>query len=204
MNEKKNEQDLQIIKKPEGAPEEEAQMDEPKKPKTNVKKEVREWVVSIAVALIAVLIIRTFLFTVIKVEGPSMNDTLWENDRLIVTIADMKINGPQRFDVVITHFPDSDKRYVKRVIALPGETLEIRNGVTYINGEALDEPFVTHPSTSDFGPYTVPEGQYMVLGDNRSNSHDSRADDVGPVDKDMIIGKVRFIMWPFSRIGVVE
>lgn len=206
MNEKKSEQDLQIIKKPEGeaAAEGEKAAAQPEKPRKNVKKEVREWVVSIAVALIAVILIRTFLFTVIKVEGPSMNDTLWEGDRLIVTIADMKINGPQRFDVVITHFPDSDKRYVKRVIALPGETLEIRDGVTYIDGEPLDEPFVTHPSTSDFGPYTVPEGQYMVLGDNRSNSHDSRADDVGPVDEDMIIGKVRFIMWPFSHFGVVE
>ena len=199
MNEKKSEQDLQIIKRPEGEAEGEKPAAQPEKPRKNVKSELREWVVSNAVILI-----RTFLFTVIKVEGPSMNDTLWEGDRLIVTIADMKINGPQRFDVVITHFPDSDKRYVKRVIALPGETLEIRDGVTYIDGEPLDEPFVTHPSTSDFGPYTVPEGQYMVLGDNRSNSHDSRADDVGPVDEDMIIGKVRFIMWPFSHFGVVE
>ena len=113
MNEKKSEQDLQIIKKPEGEAEGEKPAAQPEKPRKNVKKEVREWVVSIAVALIAVILIRTFLFTVIKVEGPSMNDTLWEGDRLIVTIADMKINGPQRFDVVITHFPDSDKRYVK-------------------------------------------------------------------------------------------
>lgn len=202
MNEKKNEQDLQIIKKPEG--EQAADAAQPEKPKTNVKKEVRDWVVSIAVALLAVLLIRTFLFTVIKVEGPSMNDTLWQGDRLIVTIADMKIMGPQRFDVVITHFPNSEKRYVKRVIALPGETLEIRDGVTYIDGQPLEELFVTHRSTGDFGPYTVPEGQYMVLGDNRSNSHDSRSDDVGPVDKDMIIGKVRFIMWPFDRIGTVD
>ena len=163
-----------------------------------------EWVGAAIFSLTLVALVFAFLFRIVGVVGSSMVPTLHEGDRLIVTIADMKINGPQRFDVVITHFPDSDKRYVKRVIALPGETLEIRDGVTYIDGEPLDEPFVTHPSTSDFGPYTVPEGQYMVLGDNRSNSHDSRADDVGPVDEDMIIGKVRFIMWPFSHFGVVE
>lgn len=106
--------------------------------------------------------------------------------------------------MVITHFPDSKDRYVKRVIGLPGETLEIRDGVTYIDGEPLDEPFVTHKATRDYGPYVIPEDCYMVLGDNRADSHDSRYDDVGPLEKDMLIGKVQFIMWPPAHIGRVE
>jgi len=166
-----------------------------------------------------VIIVRMFLFTVIRVDGPSMQDTLINGDRLIVTIADMKIAGPKRGDIAICHFPGDQPtgnlfekawgaifrdRYVKRVIGMPGETVEIRGGVTYINGEALDEPYVVHPTRKEYGPIIVPEGHYLVMGDNRDNSHDSRYDDVGPLSRDMMLGKVRLIMWPPSHAGVVE
>ena len=96
----------------------------------NWKKELRDWIVSFAVALIAVLIIRTFLFTIIRVDGPSMSDTLLDNDRLFVTVLDMRVKGPDRFDVVILHYPNRGyEKFVKRVVGLPGDTIEVKNGV---------------------------------------------------------------------------
>ncbi len=172
------------------------------------KKEIREWVVSLAVAIVAVLLIRSFLFTIIRVDGPSMSDTLLDGDRLFVTVLDMKLNGPDRFDVVICKYPGKKDQYVKRVIGLPGETLSVREGVLYINGEAVEEPFLSDERTerfdravSSFGPIEIPEGSYFVMGDNRDNSNDSRA--VGFISGDMVIGKVRQILLPFGRFGSV-
>ena len=172
------------------------------------KKDAREWVVSIVTALLAVLIIRSFFFTIIRVDGTSMTDTLQNNDRLFVTVLDMKLHGPDRFDVVITHYDDTRKEYVKRVIGLPGDTLEVKSGVLYVNGEAYEEPFLSPDrivnyslSQYDFGPIEVPEGSYFVMGDNRDNSRDSRR--VGFLSEDKIVGKVRYIIWPLNRIGSV-
>ena len=172
------------------------------------RKDAREWVVSIVTALIAVLIIRSFLFTIIRVDGSSMTDTLQHNDRLFVTVLDMKLHGPDRFDVVITHYDDTRKEYVKRIIGLPGDTLEVRSGVLYVNGEAYEEPFLSPERIVnyslpqyDFGPIEVPEGSYFVMGDNRDNSRDSRR--VGFLSEDKIVGKVRYIIWPLNRIGSV-
>ena len=95
-----------------------------------VKKEIREWLLSLVVAVVVVTLIRSFLFTIIRVDGPSMSDTLLDGDKLFVTIADMKIIGPQRFDVVICKYPQRRDHYVKRVIGLPGETLEVRKSVS--------------------------------------------------------------------------
>ena len=183
------------------------------------RKNLREWVVSLLVAVVAVVIVRMFLFTVIRVDGPSMQETLINGDRLIVTILDMKLSGPHRGDVVICHFPGDEPqgnfaqkawgsimrdRYVKRVIGLPGETLEIRSNVTYINGEALEENYVVHPPRGDYGPTTIPEGHYLVMGDNRGNSHDGRYGDVGPLPREAMLGKVRLIMWPIGHAGIVD
>ena len=185
--------------------------DEVKKPllSAKAKKEIREWAVSLAVAIVAVIIIRTFLFTVIRVEGPSMQSTLYTGDRLIVTIIDVKLRGLERFDVVVCHYPNKSDRYVKRVIGLPGETIEARGGVTYIDGEPYDEPFLDpvmtsryHSANYSFGPVEIPEGSYFVMGDHRDDSNDSRM--VGHIASNLIIGKARLIMWPFNHAGVIE
>ena len=184
--------------------------EEEKKPllTDKAKKEIREWLISLATAVVVVMLIRTFLFTIIRVDGPSMSDTLLDGDKLFVTVADMKANGPDRFDVVICKYPGRRDNYVKRVIGLPGETLEVKKGVLYIDGEAIEEPFLSDLRTerfdkisNNFGPIVIGEGEYFVMGDNRDNSNDSR--NVGVITEEMVIGKVRQIIWPLNRFGAV-
>lgn len=172
--------------------------------KPDWKKELREWVVSLSVALLAVLLIRTFLFTMIRVDGHSMDETLQDGERIAVTILDMKLGAPNRRDIVICKYPGEEDHWcVKRVIGLPGETVECRDGVTYIDGEPLDEPYVEHLSYQPFGPYTVPEDHYFVMGDNRADSKDSRYQSVGALKKASIGGRARVICWPFDRFQVI-
>ncbi len=177
--------------------------------RVRARKETREWIVSIAVALIAVFLIRSFLFTIIRVDGDSMKETLHNGERLIVTVLDVKMNGVQRDDVVICHYPGRTgllgmkENFVKRVVGVAGDKIVMLNGETYINGERVDEPFVAYPSPLIDGAWDVPEGYVFVCGDNRANSHDSRASDVGFIATSEIVGKVRLVMWPISAWRVV-
>ncbi|MDO4741140.1 MAG: signal peptidase I [Eubacteriales bacterium] len=167
------------------------------------KKNLREWVLSFAVAIVAFLFIRTFLFTMIRVDGQSMCETLQHGDRLFVTVLDVRMNGVENEDVIICHYPGEGHTYfVKRVIAQEGQTVEIKGGVTYVDGVAMEEEYVDHRTMRDFGPYTVEEGEIFVMGDNRANSRDSRQ--VGALDEDLVVGKVRCIWWPLDRLGMVE
>lgn len=172
-------------------------------------KEVREWAVSLGVALVVVLLIRTFLFTIIRVDGSSMQDTLFTGERLFVTIADMKLHGPDRYDVVIVHYPNRTENFVKRIIGLPGDTLSCKGGVMYVDGEALNETYLSPEHTKrfragafDFDGIVIPEGCYFVMGDNRDDSNDSR--NVGLLEEGMLVGKVRCIIWPLGRIGGIS
>ncbi len=177
--------------------------------RAKAKKEIREWIVSIAVALIAVFLIRSFLFTVIRVDGDSMRETLHDGERLIVTVADVKLSGVQRGDVVICHYPGRTgligmkENFVKRVVGVAGDTIVMLNGATFINGDKIDEPFVAYPSPFINGAWEVPEGHVFVCGDNRAGSHDSRSADVGFIAEREIVGKVRLVMWPLNAIRVV-
>ena len=198
------------------------------KPKKDWKKELREWVVSIAVALMVVFVIRSFLFQIIRVDGASMSTTLLDGERLFVSVLDMKLDSPERGDIVICHYPNRGKtNFVKRVVGVPGDQIYRLNGVTHvlyevtdadgnvqIVDEMLDERWeIYYPTGSmdDYEPYTLGEDEYFVVGDNRYNSHDSRdwndsstANDVGPITEDMIIGKVRTVIWPISEIRNVK
>lgn len=179
--------------------------------KAKFLKEIREWVVALVVALMVVLFIRTFLFTIIRVDGHSMDYTLADGERMFVTILDKKLFGVERDDVVICHFPGRGHTYfVKRVRGVPGDVIERKDGVTYINGEAID-PESRYPY-ADY-TYTLGEDEYFCVGDNLYNSHDSRTwmdehiseeDVVGPLTEDMIVGKVRYVIWPLDEIGAVE
>ena len=172
------------------------------------KKEIRDWAVSLAVALIVVLLVRTFLFTIIRVDGPSMSDTLLNGDRLFVSVLDVRLNGPDRFDVVILHYPDKKGQYVKRVVGLPGDTIEVRSGQLFVNGALYEEPYLTPDRVERFSrpaydfTVTLGDDEYFVMGDNRDNSNDSRS--VGVISRSQFVGKVRCIIWPFSRWDIIE
>ena len=184
-----------------------------KKP-VNVKKEILSWILTIAVAVAAALLIRTFLFEPIRVDGESMCDTLQNGEIMLVTKPEYLFGDPQRGDVVICKYPGRTENFVKRVMGIPGDVIEIRSNVVYRNGEALDEPYLT-PERNDNGssmaPFTLGEGEYFVMGDNRDNSHDSRnyyTNSYPPtpaaLTRDMIIGHVRCVVFPFNSIRTIE
>lgn len=161
-------------------------------------KEIFGWLKVLAAALILALVIRQFVFVLVWVEGSSMEPTLMNQERIIVTRYDYIFGDPQRQDIVICHFPDGEDRdnYVKRVIGLPGERISIDDGVVYINGEALEEPYVVYEKIQDMDEITIPEDMYFVMGDNRFNSRDSRV--VGLIERSQIQGHVRYVFYPFE------
>jgi len=165
-------------------------------------KEVFEWVQAIAIALILSIIIRLFLFEVILVEGSSMLPTLTEGDRLIVSKAEYRLFQPENGDIVV--FRNSDglrENYIKRVIGVSGDQIEIINGMVYIDGQALNEPYILEEGFDQFPKTVVPPGTVFVLGDNRNHSRDSRNPYVGFVDLENVIGKARLRIWPLPQIN---
>ena len=113
-----------------------------------------------------------------------------------------RIHGVQRGQIVICRYPGSYEYYIKRVVALGGDTLEIRDGVTYLNGQALQEDYVTHPAQEDFSLITVEPGHVFVMGDNRANSHDSRAE--GALEESDIVGRAVCVLFPFDQIKTLN
>ena len=176
------------------------------KPKKSMKQEIFEWVMVFVVAAALAFVVRTFIFEPVRVDGSSMLNTLTDGDFMIATKYDYLLGDPERFDVVICDYPNtSDGKYrVKRVIGLPGETIELRAGELYVDGVHIEQDFDMTPNETYFGPYTVPPGHYFVMGDNRNNSKDSRSSMVGALPRSMIRGHVRVVIFPFSDAGVVK
>ena len=201
-----------------------------KKEKKTVGQEILSWVLTILVAVVAALVIRSLVFEPVRVDGESMDDTLANGEIRFVSKYDYSSTwlclpwqsntdkenaprftfggNPQRFDVVICRYPGrGDTNFVKRVVGLPGDTIRLEDGYLYVKEKGQDEevryeePYINDEyrtgSRNTFGPYEVPEGQYFVMGDHRNNSNDSRAQ--GPISRDMIIGHVRFVFFPFSN-----
>ena len=162
-------------------------------------------IITTALTIVCAFLIRTFLFEIAFVKGRSMMPTLQNGEALFVSPLAYRTGDPERFDVVICHYPGRMMRpfkhipqnFVKRVIGLPGETVEIIDGVVHINGEPLEEPHL-HPRYTKFRtnrpPVTLGEDEYYVMGDNRDNSNDSRR--IGPLPRKMIIGKVLRVILP--------
>ena len=137
-------------------------------------------------------------FHIVRVEGASMAGTLESGEVALVTLYDYRLRAPARGEVVECRFPGRDGAYLKRLIGLPGEAVEIRDGRTYIDGEPLSEPYATGP----FEDYSIELGpdEYLVLGDNRAESYDSRAEDIGPIHRNDFLGRVRCALWPLRNI----
>jgi len=149
------------------------------------------------ILLAVVLLIRIFILINATIPSESMENTIIAGTRVMGLKCSYWFSDPQRGDVVVFPAPDEPEiPYVKRIIGLPGETVEIRDGVTYINGEALEEDYLAEPMQGNFGPYYVPEDSYFVMGDNRNHSKDARYWQNTFVSKDTIWGKVYFSYWP--------
>lgn len=161
------------------------------------KKEVfmREYLPYIII-IIVVLLIKMFIVTPIRVNGPSMLDTLEDKDIMILDEISFKFKGLKRFDIVVVNY--KNEKIIKRVIGLPGETVEYRDNKLYINGKVVEEDF-SHEVTADVDPIKIPKNCYYVMGDNRVNSTDSRI--IGSVSIKDIRGTTKLTVFPFKRFG---
>ncbi|NLI20203.1 MAG: signal peptidase I [Clostridiales bacterium] len=181
------------------------------KKKKDVKKEILSWILTLGSAVVIALLIRTFLFEPIRVDGQSMCDTLQNNEIMFVTKPEYLLGEPQRGDVVICKYPGRTENFVKRLMGVPGDTIEVRDNVVYRNGEALDEPYLTPDRNNDgfsMDPMMLGDDEYFVMGDNRDNSHDSRNyygyGKPATLTRSQIIGHVQFVVFPFDKIRGIE
>ena len=165
---------------------------------------VRELLETILPALLIALLINVFIGQATRVEGQSMEPNLHSEQRLVVEKLSYRFHGPQRFDIVVLKMPSQgEELLIKRVIGLPGETVEIRDGQVYVDGTLLEEPFTdqsTHPGRNS--TVTVPPLHIYVMGDNRDRSNDSRS--FGPVPIDNVVGRAWLSYWPVEQIGFVH
>lgn len=177
------------------------------KPKKSLKREIFEWVMVFVVAAALAFVVRTFIFEPVRVDGSSMLNTLEDSEFMIATKFDYLMGDPERFDIVICDYPNTDDGMyrVKRVIGLPGETIELTaDGDLYVNGEYVEQNFdMKSKPYQAYGPITVQEGKYVVMGDNRGNSKDSRDRFVGPLERKMIKGHVRCVVFPLSKARIL-
>lgn len=169
-----------------------------------------EWIGVILGAVVIALLVRNFVVQSFQIPSGSMHPTLVEGDRVLVNRLSFKLHDINRGDVIVFARPDTAPAaaaagepddLIKRVVALGGETIQARDGKVYIDGQLLDEPYLPAGTvTNDLDePVTVPEGEVFVMGDNRSNSADSRF--IGPIDEDSVVGRAFAIIWPLSRFS---
>lgn len=183
--------------------------------KEKVEEKEFSWVreiISTAVYLLAVVAV-TFLFVQFvgqrtHVNGDSMNVTLEDGDNLIVDKLSYRFSEPERYDIIVFPYQYQEKTYyIKRIIGMPGETVQIIDGMVYIDGEMLDESYgkeVMQYSGVAGDPIELGDDEYFVLGDNRNNSSDSRDPSVGNIKEDQIIGKAFIRIWPLNKFGILK
>jgi len=173
-----------------------------------MKNEIIEWIKTIILSLVIALIITTFVKPTI-VKNYSMSPTLQENDFLIINRFLYKRSAPKRGDIVVFQSNlktdnGKDKLLIKRVIAVPGDEIIIKEGQVYVNGTMLDEDYIPETYTEGDVNTIVPENKVFVMGDNRGNSLDSRDEILGLVDFDVIMGKAFVRLFPFNKIGLLK
>ena len=179
-----------------------------KRKKRSAARNVVEWVVIIVAALLVALVIKTFLFQAFFIPSESMEPTLKPGDRVLVNKLSYDLHSIHRGDIVVFKRPPAEagnpaiKDLIKRVVGLPGETIEAIDGKVYINGQPLKESYLPPGTvTTNLPRRVVPPGQYFVMGDNRSNSSDSRF--IGPIPGSLIVGRAFIRVWPLSQIDLL-
>ena len=173
--------------------------EEQKKEKTGWKAELISWIQVLVSAAVIAFVLTTFVIANSEIPTGSMENTIMTGDRIFGNRLAYVLGDPQRFDIVIFRYPDDESQlFIKRIIGLPGETVEIIDGKVYIDGSEtpLDDSFTPETPTGNYGPYTVPENCYFMLGDNRNNSKDSRFWQNTFVERDAILGKAVLKYFP--------
>jgi signal peptidase I len=195
-----------------------SEVHDPGKMTKSLYKAVSDWVIVIALALFAAFVVRTFLLQQFYISGPSMESTLYQNNRVLVNKLSYRFSGVGRGDIVVFDRVTSNGAEVvhddliKRVIGLENETLEVKQCVVYINNEPLEENYLdeftrTEPDlvarcrTPDMHPVTIPDNYVFVMGDNRAESFDSRS--FGAIEESKIVGRAFAVVWPLSKIGLL-
>ncbi len=175
--------------------------------RTTMWKHLLFWIRDLVLAIFIALVVILFLYQPVKVEGTSMLPTLEDQERVFINkfVYRLGLERIQRGDTVVFWFPgDPSKSYIKRVIGLPGDRVEVRAGYVFVNGYPISEPYVPEDfrDKSNMAPVMVPENHYFVMGDHRSSSNDSRH--WGPLPARAIYGKAVFAYWPLERLGIVQ
>lgn len=177
------------------------------RPKVSLWREILEWVITLASAFIIAILIHRFIGQGYTVLGPSMQPTLYTNEKVIISKIHYRFGEPQRGDIAVVYYPPSasnpggSNSYVKRVIGVPGDVLAVVDGKLMRNGMQVNEPYIKENMRWDFDEITVPEDHVFVMGDNRNDSNDSRS--VGAISYDNVVGKALWIYWPFSKMSSV-
>jgi signal peptidase I len=165
--------------------------------KINWQNEIKDWLISIVIAIVLAFLIRTFIIEPYMVEGPSMMPTLENHERLLVNKFIYTFDEPKKGEIIVFRYPrDLSRDFIKRVIATGGDTIEIRRGTLYINGDRKEESYILERPKGSYNKVIVPEGHVFVMGDNRNNSEDSRYPDVGFVPMQLVKGKAFVVFWP--------
>lgn len=175
----------------------------------NIVKEIIELIVSIVVVVVISLFIVTYITQRTMVDGSSMNDTLQDGDQLFVDKISYRFTEPERYDIIVFELRDEPGvHYIKRIIGLPGETVQIIGGQVYIDGELLEGDCygkeVMQDARRAADPIVLGDDEYFVLGDNRNNSTDSRTEKVGNVKRSQFVGRAFIRVWPLKSFGLIQ
>ncbi len=184
--------------------------------RSSTTRTILEYVILAVVAIAVALLIQQFLVKPYRIPSASMEDTLLIGDRVLVDRISWRFSEPQRGDIVVFHPPFDGPVLIKRIVGLPGDVISLRDGSVYINDKLLDEPYVrvingqqvpSQPFTNGLpwslqSPYLVPDGTYFVMGDNRTDSGDSR--EFGPVERGQFVGRAFAKYWPPGSIGGID
>ena len=165
----------------------------------------RELVETVGGAVILALFIMAFVARAFTVDGPSMLPTLHSGEKLLIDKVTYRFRPPERGEVVVFRYPANPREhFIKRIIGIPGDVVSIQSGSVYINGELLEEDYLSEKTRGDLSPAKVPPDTVFVLGDNRNNSHDSRSRLVGYVPLRLVEGRAVWRYWPLTSIHIME
>ena len=174
----------------------------------SVLRELLEWIIYIIVVMILSFLAVTYVGQRTRVDGHSMETTLYDGDNLWVDKLSYRFRDPKRYEIVVFPFKYKENTYyIKRIIGLPGETVQVKDGYVYIDGEKSDEHYgnelMVDPGSAAV-PITLGEDEYFVLGDNRNHSSDSRVGSVGIIKREDLMGRAWVRIWPLNRLGVIQ